>query len=362
MKTKLFLLPCLALTIALSAFGQQSESDDLYFNSKDRAKEKAARTNAMAVNNDIVARGIKSSDQYSGRDVNPEYLSRLKTNPNTVQGTDNPYYDSDYKSDKNYNFNNNYYGNSWNNPYNNSWGNSWNSPYYSNMYGYPGMNGFGSPYSSFYSPFYSPFASSFYSPFYSSLSFGMGMGFGSAWSSPYYGYSPWMNGFYGSPYYGYYPTTVIVTGGNGESNIVYGKRSSRSSVLDNSTSNNRATVVDRNGNQGQMIAVPAGRTSGTSDRQYYQQNWRNNPEVNTNNRSDNSFNRSQSLGTQNPSWNNGNSSRMNSIPNNGLMSPSRGLESPSRSASPSWGGSGGMSGGGIGGGSGHSSSGSRGRN
>lgn len=363
MKTKLFFLPVLAFAATLSVSAQQIENDDLYFNAKDRAKAKASRETAVSTNNDIVARGIKSNDQYSGRTVNPEYTSRLNANSNTIQGSSNPYFDSEYHSTSSnnsgyYNGYNNYYGNSFNNPY---YGSAWNSPY-SNLYGYSGMYGF-SPYSSFY-PSYSPFG------YASGLS--LGLTFGNAFYSPYYGYNPMMYGYGGFGYYGnpyYYPSTIIINNGDSGSNMVYGKRSSRSSVGDNSLiSTNRRTISpapaqDQGGAPVYSIPV-SGRTSSTQ--QYYQPNWRNNPEVNSminSGRQSNgsSYNsRSQSLGTQNPSWNSGTISRQSQNP--GWNTPrqrvpsNNSFESPGSSV-PSWGG-----GGSVGGSSGHSSSGSRGRN
>jgi|GEM_PF-345853 len=323
MKTKLFFLSILTFSATLSISAQQIENDDLYFNAKDRAKVKASREVALSANKDIVARGIKSSDQYSGRTVNPEYTSRLNANSNSIQGSSNPYFDSEYQSTStasnnsgyyngynNYygrSFNNSYYGNSFNNPY---YGNSWNSPY-SSFYDYSGMYGF-NPYSSFYPSYYSPFG------YASSLS--LGLTFGNPFYSPYYGYNSMMYGYggmyggyaggiYGYP--GYYPSTIIVNNGDNGSSMVYGKRYSRSSVADNpvtpgSTTDSPTAVQDP---ETQVYSIPtSGRTSSTQQ-QYYQSNWRNNPDVNTTinssrQRSGSSYSRSESLGTQNPSWNN----------------------------------------------------------
>ena len=378
MKTKLFFLPILALTATLSVSAQQIENDDLYFNSKDRAKQKSSYQASLTANSEVVAKGIKSSDQYSGRTINPEYTSRLNANSNAIQGSTNPYFDSDYQSNSGNNsgyyngFNNSYYGNSFNNPY---YGNSWSNPY-SNLYGYSGMNGmYGSgmygynPYSSFYSS---------YSPYGFSSGLSIGLTFGNAFYSPYYGYNSMMYGYGGgfggyNPYYpyGYYPSTIIINNGDNGSNIVYGKRSSRSSMGGNSvmvpTTRGTASTGNSQGQDTQYSIPVNGRTQQSgSTQQYYQPNWRNNPDVNVNSRQNGSMNsRSQSLGTQNPSWNSGTISRptqnpgwnttRQSIPsNNSFESPSRG------SSTPSWGGSSG--GGSVGGSSGHSSGGSRGRN
>ena len=189
------------------------------------------------------------------------------------------------------------------------------------------------------------------------------MGFG----SPYYGSGLGYGSYYGGgyPYYGY-PTTTYNNSDNGSS-IVYGKRSSRDNSMNNSVlQNSRGTSQ----NQGAQYVMPAGRTS--TSQQYYQPNWRNNPDVNANinegsRQSGSSLSRSQSLGTQNPSWNNGTISRQSQTPvwNNSRQSlQNNSFESPSRSSTPSWGGSSGSGSGGgsMGGGAVHSSGGSRGRN
>jgi hypothetical protein len=369
MKTKILFLPILALTATLSVSAQQIEHDDMYFTSKDRAKEKAAHKSAVVKNNDIVARGIKSTDQYSGRAINPEYTSRLNANSNTVQGSSNPYFDSDYQSKStstsgNYSdYSNPYYGNSFNNPY---YGSSWNSPYSNmygsnNLYGYSGMYGTSmySPYSSFYSA---------YSPYGYTSGLSIGLMFGSAMYSPYgynsmmYGYGAGYGGYYGYPYSGpggYYPSTVIVNNGDVRNSTVYGKRNSRGSSFNNSVmSNNNTVSPSTSQSQETQYSIPAsGRTSSTQ--QYYQPNWRNNTDAGALNNSGltngSGNSRSQSLGTQNPSWNSGTTSRptqnpgwnttRQSVPSNNSFG------TPSTGSSPSWGGGGGVSGGSSGGGS-----------
>ncbi|HZX73172.1 MAG TPA: hypothetical protein VFE57_02040, partial [Cyclobacteriaceae bacterium] len=206
------------------------------------------------------------------------------------------------------------------------------------------------------------------SPYSSGMSMGMGMGFGTSFYSPY-GYNPMMSGYgmgYGSYYGGYpsyygYPTTVVV---DNSSNITYGKRSSRSSVISNSViPSNHANVSPAiTPDQSGQYVIPTGRTSTTQ--QYYQPNWRNSPDVISNmdsgtRGSGSSYSRSQSLGTQNPSWNNGNinTTRQSQTPtwnSNSRQSIPGSFESPSRgsSSTPSWGGGGGFSGGSSGGGGG----------
>ena len=84
MKTKYTLLTGVAVLAVTVAFGQV-EHDDMYFNSKDRAKLNTSKQVVLAKQykqEDLQAvkvSPINPTDSYSGRSVNPEYTNRLKT-------------------------------------------------------------------------------------------------------------------------------------------------------------------------------------------------------------------------------------------------------------------------------------------
>jgi hypothetical protein len=373
MKTRLFFLPVLALTTIMSVSAQQIESDDVYFTSKDRAKEKASRLVSFSANNNI-----RATDQYSGRDINPEYNSRLNVNSDAIQGSTTPYFNSNYKPAVPGNLrypSNPYYGNSfYNSPYS-----SWNNSFSSGLYGAPGMYGFNPYNSGLYSPYsvFSPYdymsmGASYYSPsYYSPMMFGYGY-------SPF-AYSSMMYYYMYAPYYGYGSGMGSGYGGDITTTTASGKRTSRSSMTNNSVvPSSPATVYSpaapAQNDYPYTLPASGGRT-GTA--QYYQPDWRNNPDVISNSndsrrQNGSSYSRSQSLGTQNPSWsgstsrstwNNTNSSnssgrsfesqtRIQSVSPSYSSPPSFSSPSPSfssPSSSPSWGGGGSSSSGGGGG-------------
>jgi hypothetical protein len=333
MKTKYSLLTGLALFAVTAAFSQV-EHDDMYFNSKDRAKLNASKEVVLAKQyKQQDAQAVKTSpinptDSYSGRSVNPEYTNRLKTNP-SLANTDSQYFVSGYQP---VSVNQNLASNNCNCTSNGNY-NNFNSPYYSgyNGYGmspYYGMNsGFGSPYSSFYSPW--GMNSGMYQPGWSSmLGYGFGgmssgmfasmsYGFGNSWGSPYYGYgSPYNSYGYGMPYgssYGsnYYGTPVIINNNIDSRNTttVYSKRADRSSDTNNLIDHTRPeTGYTRTGRE-----VATGRSRSESQSQYYDRGWKRDPEKNpsrsfwSDNTSSTNSGRSQSSWSNN-TWGNSNSS------------------------------------------------------
>ncbi|HZB14107.1 MAG TPA: hypothetical protein VE467_13805, partial [Chryseolinea sp.] len=158
MKRKVTLLAVVSMLFTFVASAQEIENDDMYFNSKDRAKVKASKaseasyasikkTNKQA----IPEEALNPTDSYSARNVNPEYEAR--SNSETAQADNQDYFDNSYQYNNANNFNNwnsnfndrynspwyggNYYDpyiNSWNSPYYgsryDSWGNPWSNPYY----------------------------------------------------------------------------------------------------------------------------------------------------------------------------------------------------------------------------------------
>ncbi len=338
MKTKYSLLTGLAVFAITAAFGQV-EHDDMYFNAKDRAEQNAFKEVVLAKQyKQQDAQAVKSSpinptDSYSGRSVNPEYTNRLKTGAN-LGNTDNQYFISGYQP---VSVNQNLASNNCNcNTNNFAW------PYGGYGMNSFGMNqGFGSPFNSFYSPWgmggYQP-----YQPGWSSMlgySFGgmnsgwfggMNYGYGNSWGNPWnnYGYGggyfPYNNyGFGGSGFRSnnFYGNNVIVlnNGSDYRNPVVYGKRANRSSDTDNTFDYSRPeTNVTRTGRE-----VSTGRSRSASENQYYDRNWKRDPDKNpsrtmwSDNASGNSGsgnrtgwnnNSSNSTGRQSSDWGN-NSSR-----------------------------------------------------
>src|SRR5882762_6799204 len=134
MKNKSGILIALILMAASAAYSQV-EMDDMYFNSKDRAKLAAAKPVSFATVSkaDDAQPGtsipsVTPTDSYSGRGENPDY-----TSSSSGSQSDPQYFVSNYQpTGVNQSLSNTYsgYGNSY-------YGNSYN-PYY-NPYGY-GMN------------------------------------------------------------------------------------------------------------------------------------------------------------------------------------------------------------------------------
>lgn len=345
--------------VAFTAFSQ--EFDDMYFNSKDRAKLNEGKISAdlgLTKNNGEI-RGadspINPTDSYSARNINPEYSSQLNTGSSPI--VEDNYFIQDFQpTGVNQNLSNcNCGSGSYYNPYYGN--NAWNNPYYGNM------GGFGSPYSSYYGsswgyPSYGGFSpglsmsmgygwGGYNTGFYSGLGYGYG-GYSNFWN-PYS--NPWRNGYYGS----YYPGQVIIIN-NGDASgpkVAYSKRSSRSSNINHSVNNSRPSSV-ANVNNTSRSAVSNGRSRSATP-EYYDRGWKRT--------------QSESNGTRGY-WSNSSSGTNSSTRsvfdrsgfnnNSGGRQGSSGFSTPSRSSF----GSGGTNSGGSRSGSSGSSSGSktRGRN
>ena len=348
-------------TVAASAQG--IENDDMYFNSKDRAKLNAAKASEVSYSASIkkskkdavAADPVNPTDSYSARNVNPEYQAR--SNSQTAQADEENYFVNNYRYNNASNFNN--WNNNFNNWYSNPWYggnyydpfiNSWNSPYYGSRY-----DAWGNPWCN---PYYrNGWSSSFSYHWGSSWNYGWGMnfGYGNYAYNPYNAWGGWgmSNYGWGSPYYGGYgyPTQVVIVE-SGYRGPVYGKRSSRSSQL--SGENGRVgrsynRPVAETGNQRPAIGGRSGSTANTQP-DYYNRGWRNQQQQGTNSNSfsnpnsGNSNSRSSWESNTRSSWNNSNS---------GNTSRSSGFDSGRSSGSSTSGGSS------SGGSSGGSSSGSR---
>ncbi|CAN5313611.1 hypothetical protein BH10BAC4_BH10BAC4_12660 [soil metagenome] len=390
MKTK-YAMVLLAMGVSAAAVGQ--ENDDMYFNSKDRLKSNqaievvAAKRYQQEDVNAVRTNPINASDSYSGRGVNPEYNSQIKSGTSVIQNQPD-YFVANYQP---VNVNSNLY-NGGNTGYSNYYGNNsaYSNPYYNNM----GYGGFGSPYgyNNMYSSMYSPYSSMYggmYSP-YSSFgnSFGLRFGMGSYYGSGLYGgmgygnmfgmYNPYSMYGYGGYYgggYGYSGYPVIINGGGDYvNNNVIGKHGSRSSGLNNdyvsTTSRGGNSAAGRSGGTNSGSRTSSGTQAGTN---YYDRSWRNNSSNMT--RSNGGVDNSAGTGrtstwgnTNRGSFDNGNGGRSNSNWSNGGGSRTSSFgngNSGFSNGSSSFGGS--RGGGGFGGGGGGSSSGgggghSRGRN
>jgi len=375
MKSKVALLGLVSFLFTGAVLAQGIENDDMYFNSKDRAKLNAAKATEVSYsasikkNKKVTAEDepVNPTDSYSARNVNPEYSAR--SNAQAARADNQDYFVDNYKYNNASNFNN----------WNNNFSNRYNSPWYSTNYWGPSINSWNSPYyGSYYDSWGNPWSNPYYQSGWSSsfsyswgrpYNYGWGMGFG--YGNPYCAYNPYYGGGYGysawNSYYGGgygYPTQVVVIENGNQRGPVYGKRDSRSSQLNRdsnhgSTRTSRAGLVD-SGNGGR--STTGGRvdtnTPARNQSDYYNRQWRN--QTNESNSSTYSPNTNSSSGNTNTrsSWeNNSRSSWRESNSSNGsTYTPSQSSGSSGRSS----GGSGSSSGGSSGGSSSGSRSGGRG--
>jgi hypothetical protein len=273
-----FLTLILGCFIAVVALGQ--ELDDMYFNSKDRAKLNEGKIRAdlgLPKNNTKATEAntpINPTDSYSARNINPEYSAQLNSGSTPV--VEDNYFIPDFQpTGVNQNLSNcNCGSGSFYNPYFGN--NAFNNPYYGNT------GGFGSPYSSFYpSAWGNPYG------YGSGLNMSLGYGWG-GFNPGYYGgmgygynsyannfwnpYNSWGGGFYNS----YYPSQVIVIRNSDAygRKTSYTKRSSRSSNInhdvDNSRYNSGSTVVTNGRN-----SLSGGRSRSATP-EYYDRSWKRN--------------------------------------------------------------------------------------
>ncbi len=293
MKSKVALLSLVSLIFTFAASAQGIENDDMYFNSKDRAKLNAKKATEVSYTASIKKNkkevieeneSVNPTDSYSSRNVNPEYAAR--SNSEAAQTDNQDYFVNNYQYNKASNFNN--FNNNFSNWYNNPWYrnnyydpyNSWNSPYYGSYY-----DSWGNPWRN---PYYrNGWSSSFSYSWGNSWDYGWGSSFGVGYGyNSYYG-NPYRNGW-GSGYYNnYYPNTVIIVNNNNESGrgVVYGKRATSRSVVsgqnlnrDSSSPRSRSTVSgDQNGGRladdnsgGRVSTAPSRRQQD----EYYNRSWR----------------------------------------------------------------------------------------
>ncbi|SKC39997.1 hypothetical protein SAMN05660236_0156 [Ohtaekwangia koreensis] len=371
MKTKILL--SLGLVVFASAAFAQVENDDMYFNSKDRAKlkeQKAAEQQAYAATvkktkkmeevSDANDSYVNPTDSYSARNVNPEFAAR--SNAEVAQEDNQDYYLNDYQYQTTSNLNN------WNNNFN-SW---YSNPWYNSAYFGPSINNWNSPYYGYnnaaYSPWYDPYwnnsgwSTSFSYYWGSSWNYGWGGNY-NYWNRPYCGgswASAWGPSYYGSGYYGGYPSTVVIVN-NGEGsgrNVSYGKRggAGRSNTMVSSerynTSRTRSTEAGRStantttSTSGRTPSLSTNNSNSSNNNEYYNRSWRSRSSSSGSGTTQNSSNNTTNWSTPSRSGNSFDNNRSNNT-----------YTPPSRSSSSFDGG--GRSSGSSSGGS--SSGGSRGR-
>ena len=318
----------LSIAVTFSSVKAQ-EYDDMYFNKSDRKSVKVEKATVLSGdnnNNSATYKEIsKSTETYSAKNVNPEYIARYKsTEANEVsdqmvakndsyssddyfvEGYDKEEYVSD--PDKNaidYAALNKRDQMSYSNQSRSMSSPSWRfSPYMSMGFGSPYGGGYG------YDPFMRGYGSGMtiglgmsygfgYSP---SMSYNIGMSYGSGYNpwggwggypgyynpyrmssfydpfgsmygyNPYnsFGYSPYYGGGFGcSPYYGGYGSTSILTSNSGSEyyngrNMQYKPRTVRTSAVQNSARTSSENV--RTASSDSKIRVPARTVSASNGR------------------------------------------------------------------------------------------------
>jgi len=355
MKSKAALLGLVSLMFSFASIAQEIENDDMYFNSKDRAKLNEAKSKQPSytasikkakkevVEEEAVSNPTDSysapANNYSARNVNPEYEAR--SNSETAQADNEDYFVNNYQ------YNNAAKFNSWNNNFNswysNPWygGNyydpyisSWNSPYYGSRY-----DAWGSPWAN---PYYrSGWSSSFSYHWGNSWNYGWGMNFG--FGNYYNPYNSWAwSPYYGSSYYGGwgYPNVIIVESGN-RPGPAYGKRGSRSSEVSGNYVNRTGRSYNRDTSNPDTGSRPitGGRVGTTTSRQadYYNRSWRSQSQ---NSSYDNSSNSNSNSGRSSWENNSRNSWRDSNSGGSNSRSYDAGRSSTGSSSSGNTGGSG----------------------
>lgn len=219
--------------------------DNLYFMASD---VKLATQYAVDNNNPESFQNISKEpalveENFSSRNVNPEYISRYQATENATASEDGVVYFDEESTQQASTGNINAYDNY--STSGNGTGNGFNSPNinfnFGLGYGFGGM--MMSPWG-FYDPFWGPAWG-----FRPGFSIGLGIGFGSpfmgGWGNPYmmgWGnpYMGWGNPFYGpgygwgAPIYGGRPIYVLPGGEYGDRRVVYGSRPTRGASMVNS--------------------------------------------------------------------------------------------------------------------------------
>ena len=348
MKTKFVLSSLVAILMVLEVSAQRAEYDDMYFNGKDRERNKAvlAEENVPQAKNKKLKEKEKQTaeaeeednsnptDSYSARHVNPEYVSRENSEQASEDETN--YYVEGYTpaSNNQFSYNNSYYNNS-------NWARSsyyansgWNSPYYGGC-GYCNSGwGMYSPYG-YNDPFMMPGYGYGYPSYGWRTGWSVSFMFGNYYNPWGYGmYNPY-NNFY-NPYYagGYgYPNYYYSGGNNYEgSRPNYAKRPSRHSAVvtptDRTVSRTRPSVTGNSSAKNDNSSTVNTRRTRTREPQpdYYVR-----PARRTS-----LFDNSSTSPSNTRPFNNGNSRDFFSNPTTTQPSRSREYSSPSQNSSPSY--------------------------
>jgi hypothetical protein len=241
------LVSCTSNKMAVNSF-----EDNLYFMSADvkKATENAVANNQPATFQNLANSTVVPQENFSSKNVNPEYLSRYGQ-LNTATGEDVVYFEDNqstatsstpdidiYNSFRVSNFNSGW-GNS-------GWGNSaFNFGFSPFGMGMMGMNPFGMGMMGF-----SPFGMGMYDPFWGpgwgpGLNVGLNLGWGRPMYSPFNPYMGW-GGFYdpfwggnawgspwGRPIIANGPIIILPGSEYGNRRVVYGARPSRGSSMSN---------------------------------------------------------------------------------------------------------------------------------
>jgi hypothetical protein len=349
MKTKIILSLALIAFSAAATVAQSVEGDDMYFNSKDRAKlreQKAAEQQAytasvkktkkmeeVAVEDET---NINPTDSYSARNVNPEFAAR--SNAETAQVDNQDYFLNDYQYQTASNLNN------WNNNFN-SW---YSNPWYNSAYFGPSINNWNTPYygynSAYNSPWYDPYwnyngwSTSFSYYWGNSWDYGWGGSY-NYWNRPYCGggwSSAWGPSWSYGGWYGYPSTIVVVNNGNeGGRTVSYGKRGDRGTGIvateRYNTSRTRSTAVTTqrstnttSGTNGRMTSTtrPTLSNNNSNSNAYYDRQWRSRSTTNTSGNTQSTPSRTWSNDNNN-TWSNPTRSNDSGGRSNSSFTPSR---------------------------------------
>ncbi len=230
-----------------SKMAANSVDDNVYFMASDvkMATQFAVENNNPQSFKGIAAEPTLTEENFSSRNVNPEYISRYQASTQPTDLQEGVLYFDETAPAQNTTGNINAYDNysSFTN------GAAGNGPTINfNMgFGFGNPWAFGSPWGmGFYDPFWNPWGPWGFRP---GFSVGIGWGFG----NPFWGPSFGMGGFWGPSYgWGYpmypvypgYPSYVLPGGEYGDRRVVYGARPTRGSSITNSgIRSNEASIM-----------------------------------------------------------------------------------------------------------------------
>lgn len=233
------LVSCTSNKMAVNSF-----DDNLYFMSADmkKATENAVANNQPATFQNLANSSVVSQENFSSKNVNPEYLSRYGQ-LNTSSADDVVYFEENQSSESNSSPNIDIYNNFRISNFNSGWGNSgWSNSAFNFGYSPFGMGMMGM----------SPFGMGMYDPFWGpGLGFrpGFNIGLSLGWARPMFSpINPYMGwgGFYdpfwggnawgspwGRPIFATGPIVILPGSEYADRRVIYGARPSRGSSMGN---------------------------------------------------------------------------------------------------------------------------------